>query len=343
MDMTLLWEGLLRPMLRLVAGLALGLLIANMLEALRWTRHLAKLAAPLARWAHMGEVAAASFSLSFVSAASSSALLAEAYDNGELSRKELILANLFNSLPAYLLHTPTIFFLTWPVLGFPALVYVGLTLLAAAGRTALTVVVARLCLPLRARVWDGMSSGENGEAVPCSAARETLGFCRRPSSVAGDESQGQRWQQALHKAWARFVRRLPKLVYFTVPVYVLMFALQHYGYFALFEAWMSEHAGFLSFIKPQAMGIVLLHIAAELGAALSAAGSVLHSGALSVPDIVLALLVGNILSTPMRAIRHQFPSYAGYFRPSMALLLIVANQGLRALSLIVMTIIYYFS
>lgn len=341
MEIALLWEGLLRPMLRLVAGLALGLLIANVLEALRWTRHLAKLAAPLARTAHMGEVAAASFSLSFVSAASSSALLAEAYDKGELSRKELILANLFNSLPAYLLHTPTIFFLTWPVLGFPALVYVGLTLLAAAGRTGLTIVVARCCLPARAQAWDGPQA--LAEGAPCSTARETLGFCHRHSENSLEDSRGERWHKALHKAWTRFVRRLPKLVYFTVPVYVLMFFLQHYGYFALFEAWMTEHAGFLSFIKPQAMGIVLLHIAAELGAALSAAGSVLHSGALTVPDVVLALLVGNILSTPMRAIRHQFPAYAGYFRPGMALLLIVANQGLRALSLILMTIIYYFS
>lgn len=338
MDAALLWDGLLRPMLRLVTGLALGLLLANMLEALRWTRYLARLASPLARMAHMGEVAAASFSLSFVSAASSSALLAEAYESKELSRKELILANLFNSLPAYLLHTPTIFFLTWPVLGFPALVYVGLTLLAAAGRTLFTVLVARLCLPARSEAW-AVAAADGSQ---CSAARETLGLCHVNPQIE-EEKASLRWQAALAKAWTRFLRRLPKLVYFTVPVYVSMFLLQHYDYFALFEQWLTEHAGFLSFIKPQAMGIVLLHIAAELGAALSAAGSVLHTGALSVQDVVLALLVGNILSTPMRAIRHQFPAYAGYFRPAMALVLIVANQGLRALSLILITICYYFS
>lgn len=335
MDTMVLWEGLVRPMLRLVTGLALGLLVANVLEALRWTRYLARLAAPLARTAHMGEVAAASFSLSFVSAASSSALLAEAYESGEMTRRELVLANLFNSLPAYLLHTPTIFFLTWPVLGFPALVYVGLTLLAAAGRTCLTVVVARLWLS--GREWAPVT----GDGPQCTTAKETLGLCRvNPDAV---DTAPHRWRTALRKAWARFLRRLPKLIYFTVPVYITMYLLQHYGYFALFEAWMTEHAGFLSFIKPQAMGIVLLHIAAELGAALSAAGSILHTGALSVQDVVLALLVGNILSTPMRAIRHQFPSYAGYFKPAMALLLIVVNQGLRAASLVVVTIIYYFS
>lgn len=89
------------------------------------------------------------------------------------------------------------------------------------------------------------------------------------------------------------------------------------------------------------MGIIVLHLAAELGAALGA-GSVLQAGGLSPRDMVLALMVGNILSTPMRAIRHQFPSYSGFFRPALALRLILANQGLRAASMTVVTIVYYF-
>lgn len=38
-----LWHSLGWPLLRLLMGLAAGLLIANLLEALRWTRHLARL------------------------------------------------------------------------------------------------------------------------------------------------------------------------------------------------------------------------------------------------------------------------------------------------------------
>ena len=83
-------------------------------------------------------------------------------------------------------------------------------------------------------------------------------------------------------------------------------------------------------------------MAAELGAALGAAGSVLQTGALSPRDVVLALMVGNILSTPMRAVRHQLPSYTGFFRPALALRLILANQGLRAASMVLVTLLYYF-
>ena len=58
--------------------------------------------------------------------------------------------------------------------------------------------------------------------------------------------------------------------------------------------------------------------------------------------VVLALMVGNILSTPMRAVRHQLPSYTGFFRPALALRLILANQGMRAASMVLVTLLYYF-
>ena len=72
------------------------------------------------------------------------------------------------------------------------------------------------------------------------------------------------------------------------------------------------------FIRPEALGIVLLSLAAEIGASLSAAGSALHMGGLTPPEVIIALLVGNILSTPMRTVRHQFPAYAGYYSPGLA-------------------------
>ena len=315
-DWPALWHSLIRPLLRLLLGLACGLLVANVLEALNWTRGLARLAGPLARAAHMPPVAGAAFALAFVSPASANALLSERRDSGDLSSGELMLANLFNSLPAYLVHTPAIFLLTWPVLGFPAVIYVGLTLLAAVARTAFTVLLGRVFLP-----------------APVGAS------ALAPEPLQGAAPPGK--APALEKAWRRFRRRLPRLVGFTVPVYILMYALQRLGAFAALEAWLAGHMDWLAFLRPQAVGIIVLHFAAELGAALGAAGSLLAAGGLSARDVVLALLVGNILSTPVRAIRHQFPAYAGFFRPAEALRLILANQGLRAASMALMTWAYY--
>ena len=53
LDAALLWQDLFWPLLRLLLGLSAGLLVAQVLEALQWTRHLARLAGPLARAAHL--------------------------------------------------------------------------------------------------------------------------------------------------------------------------------------------------------------------------------------------------------------------------------------------------
>jgi hypothetical protein len=55
---------------------------------------------------------------------------------------------------------------------------------------------------------------------------------------------------------------------------------------------------------------------------------------------VLALLMGNILSSPMRMLRHQFPYYAGIFKPRLGMNLILYNQALRAGSIVAVMVIY---
>jgi hypothetical protein len=148
-------------------------------------------------------------------------------------------------------------------------------------------------------------------------------------------------REALQTAWNRFRRRVPRLVCVTIPVYILMYLLQKYGWFGAMQGWLAEHAGWLSFLKPQALGIIALHLAAEMGAALSAAGSVFNTGGLTASEVVLALLVGNRVSTPMRAIRHQLPSYAGFFKPVLALELVLVNQVLRAASMMCVAWLYW--
>jgi hypothetical protein len=100
---------------------------------------------------------------------------------------------------------------------------------------------------------------------------------------------------------------------------------------------------FPTVLHPQSLSIVVLQLGAEASVALAAAGALLDAGTLGYREIVLALLVGNVVSSPLRAVRHQFPYYAGIFSPRLALELIVYNQGFRVVSLILVgTGFYYF-
>jgi hypothetical protein len=313
MDSQLLYDKLALPLLRLVTTMCIGLLAASLLESLHWTRCIAKLASPLARFGHLRELSAASFALAFFSPAASNSLLAEAYARGEISRREVILANLFNSSPTFLVHLPTLFSLVFAFLGPQAFVYVGLCFAAAMLRTLGTVAAGRRLLP---------PPVELSASLPEAPERKN-------------------WRQAAQVTLVRFKKRISKLLLFTIPLYCLFFSLQQGGVFDAVEQWLAAHSGWFSFLNPKALSIVAMSLLSEAGAALSVAASLADAGALAPEEIILALLVGNIISTPMRAVRHQLPSYSGFFTPSLALVLVVMNQSCRAASLVLVSAAYY--
>ena len=181
----MLWKGLGWPLLRLVFFVSLGLMIGNIIESLNWTHRIARIASPIIRRAHLSDITGASFSMAFFSGVTANTMLSEAYDQEKISRQELIFANLFNSLPTYFLHLPTLFFLAVPMLKGVAFVYVGLTLLAAFLRTVCILVVGRAMLP--------------GNKEHCVT-------CRLEENMVSDLSQ------AFQKAWLRFRKRIRKIL-----------------------------------------------------------------------------------------------------------------------------------
>ncbi len=310
----MIWSGLAWPLARLIFFVSLGLLVANLIESLNWTHGVAKLASPLVRLGHLSDTAGASFSLAFFSGVSANTMLAEAFDQGNMSKKELIFSNIFNSLPTYFLHLPTMFFIAVPLIKGTAFIYVGLTLFAAFLLTFIIIFVGRIFLPTKDK-----------SCVTCQLDEEkTVGF-----------------QQALTKTWERFRRRIKRILSFTVPIYIMVFILNRLGMFDILETIMSRHLSLLSWLHPSSLGIVILQLTAELSAGLAAAGALLDGGSLPAREVVLALLFGNVISSPMRAVRHQFPYYAGIFNPRLAAELIIYNQSFRAVSMIFVTLGYY--
>ncbi len=310
--LNMLWQGLALPLMKLIFYVSLGLAFANFIESLNWTHKIARVSKPLIRLGHLSSDTGASFSMAFFSGISANSMLAEAFDQKRIDKKELICANLFNSLPTYFLHLPTMFFITAPLIKGAALIYVSITFVAALLRTLIILVVGRFVLDKK--------------------KYEVVDFT---------EEKRLSLREALAKTWKRFRRRLKKIVFFTVPIYTVIFIINKSGGFTWMEDFMATHLGILSWLHPQSLGIIVLHLAAEFTAGLAVAGALLDAGTMSYREIVLALLVGNILSSPVRAVRHQFPYYAGIFSPGIALELILYNQSFRVGSLIVVSLVYY--
>lgn len=309
-----LWHSLFWPLLRLIGLLSISLFVANLIESLNWTSKIAALARPLQRMSNLSDVSTASFTMALFSGISANTMLAEAYEQNTISRRELILANLFNSLPTYFLHLPTVSFITVPMIKGAAVIYVGLTFGAAIFRTLTILIASRFLLPRPTR---------NPEL-------QVEGPCRPDNS----------WKAIVNKSWKRFQKRIRSIIRFTVPIYILIYLLHKAGLFTAMERWMATYFSFLPWLSPESMGIITLQIAAEFTAGLAAAGALLEAGNMTHREIILALLVGNILSSPIRAVRHQFPYYAGIFKPKVAAELIFYNQLFRVGSLALMGGLY---
>ncbi len=306
-----LWSQILWPLLRILLFISVGLVVANFIESLNWTNRMAMLARPLIRLGNLSGVTGASFSMAFFSGVSANTMLAEAFATGKIDKKELVLANLFNSLPRFFLHLPTVFFLTAPFIHGAAFIYVGITFSAALLQTFGVVLVGRLVL-----------HGDGAEIM-----------------------MQQKEEVSLYQAWVKSVKRLksriPRILKFLVPVYVIFFFLGRYGIFQKMEE-LSARSFLLSWLDPQSLSIVILHVTAEFSAGLAAASVLLADHSLGYREVVLALLVGNILSAPIRAMRHQFPYYVGIFNPRLAAELVGVSQVTRAASIIIIGCAYYF-
>lgn len=307
-----LWSHLVWPLARIFFFVALGLIVASTIESMKWTDSLAALARPLTRLGNLSPIIGASFSMAFISGVSANTMLSEALAAGSLSKKELVLANLFNSLPRYFLHLPTIFFLTFSLIQTAALIYICITFVAAILQTIGVIVASRLLLA---------ATVATDSPVP-PRKRPTL-------------------PEALRRSLARLRRRIPRIALFLIPAYVLFFILGRIGIFDRLQALFAS-TWLLSWLAPQSLGIVILHVSAEFSAGLAAASAMLADNSLSSRDVVLALLAGNIISTPIRALRHQLPYYMGIFPRSLAIELVAISQITRSFCVILAGACYYY-
>jgi hypothetical protein len=62
-----------------------------------------------------------------------------------------------------------------------------------------------------------------------------------------------------------------------------------------------------------------------------------------VRQTVLALLAGNVLAFPLRALRHQLPHYMGIYAPRTGLQILALGQMLRVLSLVGVGVVFYWA
>jgi hypothetical protein len=307
---------LLQPLTRLMLFIAIGLSIGQIIEASGWTRMLAVLARPLFRFGRLGDYCGAAFTAAFFSGVTANAMLLDFFKEGKITRRRLFLSNFINQLPAFFLHLPTTFFIVIPLTGRAGALYFLITFLAVILRTVLFLVYGHFRLSPAAIEGGNTTTGK----------------------ISGKE---RKLKDVWQRIKSRLPRRLAKIAVYVVPIYILVFVLNAMGMFQLLRETLS---GFVvtAFMPMESLSVIILSFAAEFTSGFAAAGALLEAGVLTIKQTVIALLIGNILAFPVRALRHQLPRYIGIFSPKMGSQILLLGQGFRITSIMVVGILYYY-
>ncbi len=302
-------------LLRLMFLISLGLTIGLVIEATGWTRYLAVVAAPFFRFARLGPRCSAAFSTAIFSGVAANAMLNGFYLDGKIDRRQLFLANFINHFPAYFLHLPTTFFIVVPLTRWAGGIYFALTFIALLLRTAGCILYGRFFLP---PLTD--HSLEKPDSHPDRPVRKELTL-----------------KQKLQR---RLPRRIARVAVYVVPIYIAVYLVNAAGGFDLIRDAMARWV-VSTFLPMESLSVIIMSFVAEFTSGFAAAGALLDAGVLTIKQTVCALLIGNILAFPMRALRHQLPRYLGIFTPKLGTQILLGGQLLRVASLIGVGLVYY--
>lgn len=308
---------LIFPLCRLTVFIAVGLVAGQLIEGLGWTRQVAVLARPFFRFSRMGNHCSAAFTTAFFSGTAANAMLAEFHDQGKITRTQLFLSNYINQFPAFFLHLPTTMFIVLPLTGEAGGLYFLLTFLAVLLRTTLFLVFGHFYLKHHRH---RESPATHSNAVPWPEKKSV--------------------QEIFHKIRQRLPVRVVNIFVWVLPIYTLVFILHWNGVFDFLNTALSRTVA-LNLMPVESLSVVILSFAAEFTSGFAAAGALMNAGVLTVKQTVLALLIGNILAFPVRALRHQLPRYLGIFSPKTGLQLLLSGQVFRVTSIFMVGILYY--
>lgn len=313
-DTHLIGKRLAWPLGRLLLLIAMGLAVGQIIESAGWTRRLGRIGEPLFRYAHLGPRCSAAFVTAFVSGAAANAMLFDFWQEDKITKYQLFMTNLANQLPAFLLHLPTTVFIVLPLTGWAGGLYFLVTFLAAFLRFVLVLLFGH---------W-----------------RPDTGLEIKTPDATPIQSPGRRKENIGKILRSKLPGRLMGIATYVIPIYVAVFLLNSYGVFDWTRQWLTQWVA-TAFIPVEALSLVVLSFAAEFTSGFAAAGALMDSGVITIKQAVLALLIGNVVAFPIRALRHQLPRLLGIFAPKMGMQLLLLGQGYRIVSLVLIGGLFY--
>jgi len=266
--------------LRLLLVIGLGCFIGAIFEYRNLLKTASWLAKPLIKLGRFPEICGSAFLTAFISNPAANSMIAGAHADGRITRREMILSGIANSYPAKVSHSMRIMFPVVFALGLPGLLYFSLQFTGGLIRTIIILLIGR---------------SKNAAAV---------------SEAVALEQTVLPWKETIKKSWKRTGKVMFRVVFITVPIYILVSYLAKTGFFSSWKNSMPEFL--LPYLPPEVMIVMI----SRLGGLLSAAGvayELQQQGQINAYQIITAFFMGNVITNPIRTVRRNLPSAMGIF------------------------------
>ncbi len=286
-------------LIRTVPIVVIGVLLAEILIALRITDRIASVAYPVTTFSHLPRECGASFLLAFISPQAADAMLVDYYQKGMIGKGELVVAALINSFPSVVMHWRYLIPVYVPLLGVFGLIYFAILMVIGFLKTGIVMMAGRMLLP----------------GVPASGPPE------RPSRRALSP------REAIRASFGPTARTLRRILGIMIPTLVVVAFLIEAGVFDAVAAYL-EGASRLFPIPPEGLAIIAAKFGSYIAAA-SLASGLLAAGEISGRDIVITLLVANLLTSVVTYLRWLGSFYIAIFGPKRGTEIMLLSVALQ--------------
>jgi len=288
-------------LIKIVPVIAIGIFATNLAVNLGLMRKFDGLIKPLSTKARISGTSALAVVTCTFSSTAGYSMLSEGLDNKRISEKEVIATSLISSFPGILSHLFTFFIpVAIPILGFTTgMIYVALRGVVALIKTCLGIFLARL--------WLNDAS--------------TLINNSQPSAPVHTSAMDKK--QALDKSTASTYRMLKRIAPIMFITLFLVSAAMELGVFQSFSDILEP----ITTILGLESGIALIS-ATEIVNTYSGmilAGGLLGEGMISVKGVLIALMLGNVISFSTRFAKHSLPLHVSLFGPKLGGKIVAIN------------------
>lgn len=288
--------------IKIVPIIAIGIFATGLAVNLGLMRKFDRLVKPLSAKARISGTSALSVVTCTFSSTAGYSMLSEGLNNKRISEREVIAVSLITSFPGIFSHLFTFFIpVVIPILGFTTgVIYVCLRGLVALLKTCLGIFLARLWL----KDIDNQSTNSQSSVL-------------NPAHTSIDK------KHALNKSAASTYKMLKRITPIMFITLFLTSVTMEMGIFQSFSKILDPFMNILGLESEIALISATQIVNTYSGMVLS--GSLLDDGMISTKGVLIALLLGNVISFSTRFVKHSLPLHVSLFGPKLGGKIVAVN------------------